>query len=271
MKPVELFHLGPQKTATTWFYKNLKTHPQVVTSPGDSIHYFDIHYYKGREWYENQFEKPSGNDQKYFDPTPGYIACELAPARIHAENPQARMIFVLRNPVDRAFSHYWHFKKKGGLDYPFSDALRYNEFYAMWLGPSLLGKRLEDMLALFKRDQLLPVIYEDIAARPAELYGDILEFYELDKTHHSPYLTEKVNVAGNRRNIPQRAIGKLGRTLNIENAPLISTLSGKAEYLKGIEPGLYNEFLSLCLSDIEKIESLLDINLSHWKQEKKAA
>lgn len=68
MTKVNFFHIGPQKSGTTWKYRAIKDHPQVETSPKDSVHYFNMHYHKGVDWYHDHF----ANRDKLviFDSTP---------------------------------------------------------------------------------------------------------------------------------------------------------------------------------------------------------
>lgn len=126
-----LFHIGPQKCGTTWIYENLKNHPQLRTSVIDSIHYFDIHYNKGIEWYLRQFTHGIGD--KFFDPTYTYIRSPLAAPRIAKKFPEAKFALSLRNPIERAFSHYWHEKKKRQINFKFEDALRNYDLFASWI------------------------------------------------------------------------------------------------------------------------------------------
>ena len=116
MKPVDIFHIGPQKTGTTWIYRCSREHPEIAVPPKDSIHYFDMFYPRGRGWYAEFFAdaKPG---QKLIDPTPSYIRSPLAAARIYEENPEAKIVLCLRHPIERAFSHYWHEKKRGRFNF----------------------------------------------------------------------------------------------------------------------------------------------------------
>ena len=119
----DIFYLGPPKTASTWLYQCMKEHPEVVTTNYDTVHYYDIFYSQGEEWYRDQFNKLKSENEKYFDATPSYIQTRCAVERLVRENPKAKIIIGLRNPIERAFSHYWHLKKKGMIKYDFSKVL----------------------------------------------------------------------------------------------------------------------------------------------------
>jgi len=102
---------GCQKTASTWLYRCFREHPEIYVPENDATHYFTMNYFQGLDWYRKIYQNNSG-EKVIGDTTPSYIRDFYAPARIAKYNPQAKIIFTFRNPIDRAFSHYWHEKKK---------------------------------------------------------------------------------------------------------------------------------------------------------------
>ena len=122
MRSVDVFHIGPQKAATTWVYRCLEEHLSIACPPTGSIHYYDIFYARGQDWYAQFFEE-ARPDQLLIDPTYTYIRSPWAPRRIVKDSPNAKIIFCLRNPIERAFSHYWHEKKKGKIAFDFEEGL----------------------------------------------------------------------------------------------------------------------------------------------------
>ena len=85
MKPVEIFHIGPQKTATTWVYRCLREHADIDSPATDAIHYFNIFYHRGRDWYASHFHSQS-RQKKRFDPSYSYFRSTVAAQRIYKEN-----------------------------------------------------------------------------------------------------------------------------------------------------------------------------------------
>lgn len=266
MKPVELFHIGPPKTATTWFYRCLSEHPEIATSSHDTIHYYDIHHHRGDDWYKSHF-KPHNEQQKLFDPTPSYLVSHRAPKRIKDDNPDAKFFFVLRHPIERAFSHYWHEKKFGVIQYDFKKVLDVFQLFESWLGMGLLADQLELWFEHFPQENFHFVLYEDIKNEPKDVFKNLAKHYGIDDNFVPEFIDKKINVAGPRMNVPQRAIAKLGRGLKMQDNKLVDQLSGKSEYIKGVEPEFYNQLLPYCMSDIERMEKILKIDLSHWKIE----
>lgn len=264
-KHISLFHIGPPKAATTWAYYNLKAHPQIATSPRDTVHYYDMHFHKGRDWYDDHFLLAK-EGQLLFDPTPSYILSDTAPRRIYQDAPDARFLICLRNPVDRAFSHYWHFKKKQVIDFQFSDLLKVYDFYDSWLGYGLLADKLERWLAFFPRDRFHIIPFEQIALDPQQTYADICAFCGIDADFAPQGLTNKINAAGPRHSFTGRMIKKVSRHLKLDHHPLAGRMMGKGEYMEGITPALRAELNKICLPDITRMEELLQHDLSHWKQ-----
>jgi hypothetical protein len=120
-----LFVAGAQKSGTTSLHRFLESHPDIFfPSTTQELHFFDIesNFRKGVEWYKEFFAGWTG--QRYVAQTsPMYMYEPAVPGRIAAVVPGARLAFILRNPIDRAYSHYWHEVRYGWETLPFRTAL----------------------------------------------------------------------------------------------------------------------------------------------------
>ena len=106
---------GAQKSGTTTLHWRLKEHPQVfIPDFPQEIHFFDDakNFERGLRWYEGLFAGWKGQ-RAVGQTSPLYLYAPEVPERIHAVLPDARFVFILRDPVDRAYAHYWHSVKKG--------------------------------------------------------------------------------------------------------------------------------------------------------------
>lgn len=122
--------IGAQKSGTTVLYRMLGPHPYVKRASQKEVHYFDHNFNKGLEWYRSHFSPQRlKNGQKIVtgEASPYYIAHSLAPERVARTVPQAKLIALLRNPVERAFSHYHFAVRKGREDLSFEEALKVEE------------------------------------------------------------------------------------------------------------------------------------------------
>ncbi len=102
-KKVDAFIIGAQKSATTALFSYLIKHPQIQGSSVKEIHYFDNYYEKGDQWYMSHF-KPSSRNKILLEATPRYLYFPEIAKRIYQFNPKAKLILMLRDPVDRAYS-----------------------------------------------------------------------------------------------------------------------------------------------------------------------
>jgi hypothetical protein len=118
----EFIIAGAQKSATTSLHYWLGQHPELVGSRPKEVCFFDrdLNYEKGISWYKKNFintRNPLGR-YKYFESTPEYLYRDYVPERIHQLNPKMKIVILLRDPVQRAFSAwsmYQFFKTKTKL------------------------------------------------------------------------------------------------------------------------------------------------------------
>lgn len=97
--------IGTQKGGTSSLYSALCQHPRILKAARKEVHFFDQYYGKGHQWYLDQFPDCLP-DQITGEASPFYMAHPLAAERIAGHCPDTKLIVVLRNPADRAISHY---------------------------------------------------------------------------------------------------------------------------------------------------------------------
>jgi hypothetical protein len=114
---------GAQKSGTTALYRYLAAHPDMDPPITKKLSFFDKNFHRGTQWYRLHFSaqsivpSTSGAADKHFtgESTAYYMFHPLAPKRIAETLPQTKIILLLRNPVDRAYSHY-QYKLRGGKE-----------------------------------------------------------------------------------------------------------------------------------------------------------
>lgn len=113
--------VGAQKSGTTSLYSLLSQHPELLPSKTKELHFFSggidseiDNYKKGFNWYQSHFPpvKEENEGKIAFEATPIYLFNPLVASRIKKALPNVKIIVMLRNPVDRAVSHYFHEKRK---------------------------------------------------------------------------------------------------------------------------------------------------------------
>jgi hypothetical protein len=198
--------LGAQKAGTTALYTYLRRHPQIGGPVFKEVSFFDRHYVNGERWYRAHM--PLRRSGLVGEASPGYLFHPLAPERVAQMLPRSRLIALLRNPADRAFSHYQHEVAFGREDLSFEEALACEDermegelermlrepayfSYPWWNYTYLARGRYADQLErwydAFPRDQLLVLFTDDLAADTAATYGRVLDFLGVEQHELESY------------------------------------------------------------------------------------
>lgn len=202
--------IGAAKCGTTSLYNYLIQHPQILPSSKKEVHYFDYYYHKGLIWYRSHFATQSEVEKrKEFkeqriitgESTPYYFAHPLSPERAHQLLPNAKLLCMLRNPVDRAISSYYN-QVRLGIEKikTFEEAIdkeqerikgheerlrndptfsSYEHKYFAYLRRSEYGYQIENWLKYFPREQILVIKSEDFYANPQPHFKKAIEFLNL--------------------------------------------------------------------------------------------
>lgn len=191
-----LFIVGAQKGGTTTLYETLKQHPQIFMPPIKEPHYFsrdrvivDRDLIVTKEHVYLQLFN-SGADCKFRgESSPSYLWHPDVPERIQKKSPDAKIIIILRDPIERAYSQYlmdildgvkplafYDFLKKRGR--PEDQAYGTGKLYVE------LGQYFEQVkryLNVFGQEQVLVLLFEDLKLNPIKLYSDIAFFLKIKK------------------------------------------------------------------------------------------
>jgi hypothetical protein len=218
--------IGCQKCGTTSLFHYLSQHPQLVPSFRKEVHYFDggldpsvDNYAKGEAWYRSNFplQRQLTAGQKVYEASPLYMFNPLAPQRIHALLPRARLIALIRNPTERAISHYFHTKRRDKEDLPILEAfLREQErlepviksgdyksevfMHKSYQSRGLYLGQLQRYLEYFSRDQILILTSEELFESPASCLKKLFDFIAVDADFTVRDVAAK-NVAGNKSQV----------------------------------------------------------------------
>lgn len=190
--------IGAQKAGTTSLYHYLIQHPHIDTAVTKEVHYFDMNYDKGKQWYIDQFPSLTVSYSHLTgEASPYYIFHPLAPSRIYEMMPRAKIIILLRNPIDRAFSHYHHNVRKRREPLNFEDAINQEEArlageleslkrepnyksvnyqHYSYLNRGIYVDQLQQWYELFPRDQILVINYEHFFGNLPRSMNDVTDF-----------------------------------------------------------------------------------------------
>jgi hypothetical protein len=119
--------VGGQRCGTSSLFKYLGAHPDCGASIRKESRFFTEYYHEGVDWYRSHFplrlQSVVGRNRIYFEATPDYLLDPRVPIRASRLLPDVRIIALLRDPVERAYSHYWHNRRLGTESLPFQEAL----------------------------------------------------------------------------------------------------------------------------------------------------
>lgn len=194
--------IGAQRSGTTSLYNYLAQHPDVLPPLGKEIHYFDLHYARGVRWYRGRFPFSHRLRRRALtiDASPYYLAHPLAPERAAQLLPEVKLVAVLRNPVDRAFSHYQHEVRDGRESLSFAEAIdreparlageqerlqrepsyySYNHHRYSYLRRGLYLEQLGRWVQHYPRSRLLVLQSEQLFREPAAVSAALYDFLGL--------------------------------------------------------------------------------------------
>jgi hypothetical protein len=230
--------IGTQRGGTTSLYRYLTAHPQVAPAFTKEIHYFDLNYRRGSRWYRAHFPL-EGTVRRTArvcgEASPSYLFHPLAAARAAQLVPAARLIVLLRNPVDRAFSHYLHQVREGLESLSFEDALgheperlageqerlirdqSYTGFsfvHYSYRARGTYADQLETWLSYFPRDQFIILSSEEFFRSPGATVRRVLSHLGVPDADLGPYRVYNPTDAGEMRPETRRVLEHFYRSHN---------------------------------------------------------
>lgn len=169
--------IGAQKAGSSWLWENLRCHPDLYLPDQKELHFFDRRYHRSLRTYASKFRDSGGRIKGEI--TPAYST--LTPDRIaliHSLMPDLRIVLLIRDPVERAWSHaLMHLLDKQEIRS--LEKVDPAEFYAHFTGDDSRGKGdylriLDNWTAFYAEEQVFVGFFEDIRTRPEGLFRDVL-------------------------------------------------------------------------------------------------
>ena len=285
---VDFIGVGVPKAGTTWVSQCLKEHPQICLSRPKEINFFNKNYsfysknkswnyHYGIDWYKKHFihcqqKQIKGEFSVY------YFYDQEAPRLIYDNFPDVKIIIVLRNPIDRLYSHYLHAKLKGLPS--FEEIIRKEKDF---VEQGFYYRYIKNYLEYFSKDRILVMIYEDMKKSPLSFIQRIYNFLGVDYNYTPDSLNNIINPTApkafslrfgymkfsekmNNKIMlsPFVKLIKLTR-LNLVTRRIINDLGKKQTKYKEICPETRSELRKIYLPQIKKIEKLISRDLNFWQ------
>ncbi|KAI8794060.1 bifunctional heparan sulfate N-deacetylase/N-sulfotransferase 3 [Biomphalaria glabrata] len=201
--------VGPQKTGTTALYSFLSQHPDIVSNLPTPKHFEEIqffntnNYYLGLDWYMDFFPQPDKpNTTLLFEKSANYFESDLAPKRVAALLPRAKIIVILMNPAKRAYSWYQHMRNHNdptALNHTFYEVVSASDMASQnlralhnrCLTPGLYAQHLVRWLDFFPAKQIHLVDSDELRNDPVNVMHLIQKFLHvqnyMDYSQHLRY------------------------------------------------------------------------------------
>lgn len=177
--------LGAMKCATTSLHHYLDLHPEICMSRERGLNAFlEENLPRGLDWYRSHFDQRA---RIRGDTSPRYTNAPLDPgvaSRMRQLLPDARLVYLVRDPVERMVSHYTHYVASGYESRPAAEALldlRSGPERNPYLSRSLYWMQLREYLGHYPRSQLKVIYYEDLRDRGRDTLREIFRFLEVDE------------------------------------------------------------------------------------------
>ncbi len=232
--------IGAQKAGTTALYRYLYEHPQVNTSNQKELHFFDYKHQGDYTLLHSHFVQQA-TELIRGECTPIYLYWKDSIKNIYQYNPNIKLIIILRNPINRAYSHWNMEYQRNAKPLSFSNAIRIEKHRLekslnsqhrvySYIDRGMYYKQLQDVLNFFPIHQLLILKFEQFRDEQEKYLKKVFDFLEVD-AYSGPF-------------------------------PLIGK---KRQYSSGIPQKDKKYLFKTFKKDIESLEKLLDWNCSDWK------
>jgi len=237
--------IGAQKSGTSSLYYYLSQHPYLIPPSQKEVHFFDgglnpnvDNFNKGQAWYQSHFplKRHNRNNQKAFEASPLYIFNPLAPQRISELIPEVKLVAILRNPMERAISHYFHEKRRGLESLSIMEALLAEEerlkpvndkqdyksdifIHHTYKSRGLYHEQMKRYLEYFPMSNILVINSETFFTQPDDTLRRVFQFVGVD-TEFAVHDLKPRNVGSNRTDIDPSVFEYLENYFQFHNQEL---------------------------------------------------
>jgi len=176
-----LIIIGAQKCGTTSLHYYLDSHPEISMSKQKELNFFikDLGWENGLSWYESRF---SGKTKIYGESSPGYTyypLCKGVAERMYSIIPQAKLIYVVRDPLERIVSQYIDRVKDGKITKPLNEELL-SEGNDIYIKTSSYYYQLNEFLKFYPPKSILVLLSDDLLNKREETLKKVFQFLNVN-------------------------------------------------------------------------------------------
>jgi hypothetical protein len=205
--------IGAQKCGTTSLHYYLDQHPEISMARAKELNFFVARgtWTKGLDWYAAQFDAGAPVRGESSPAYTNYPVHGGVPARMHSVVPNAKLVFLARDPIERIVSQYVHDYSAGKVDRPLAEVLADGISTHPYVLRSRYFLQLEQYLAFFPREQILVLAQEDLLNDRPPTMRQVFEFLEVDDSFYHPKFEQLKHRTSNDR----RRKTRLGRAVSL--------------------------------------------------------
>jgi hypothetical protein len=269
--------IGAQRCGTTLLDSILRAHEEVyLPAHRKELHYFDAHFERGVDWYQRFFpgEREARRYRAMGEVTPDYLFDPAAPSRIAAILPECRLIVMLRNPVERAFSGYLHHVRSFGERRSFAQFIEEQRdatergFYA---------RQIKRYLGIFPAEKMHIMLSEEVFQNPEAELVSLARFLRLSRPWKNPASLVQRRV--NPGDVPyfqmafyySRRFGEvlsgwgLDQVVDLAKRMGIPSIFGKRRQASGMPAAIHERLQDLYEPHVLELEGLLRRRIDVWR------
>jgi hypothetical protein len=257
--------VGAARAGTTWIARNLAEHPDVFLPRKKELHFFDRHFQDGVPVYEAEFEGWSGQSA-IGEITPQYFHNEVVATRIKELVPSVKLLFCLRNPIDRAYSHYW--KSKASFPDPtnatFEEKL---DTLPEIINVGYYFDHLQRYIMLFPGEQIHILLFDELEEQPGKVLREMYSFLNVDPTFTPALMNQKINAGASQGNLGKsKLLWYLYRLFNRAGVHQVAKSLEKAntQELPPMLPETRQKLAKIYRDQVRQLEDLIKRDLSCW-------
>lgn len=236
-----LFIIGAMKSGTTSLHYYLSLHPEISMAKEKEPHLFERHWcpensdkwQEKLQWYASLFKEKKIRGESSTGYTM-YPDRPNIPQRIHSLVPDAKLIYLVRHPVDRIISHYLHNVSRGYTQAHSVEAFLFEDKQNYPLLVSSYGLQLEQYLKYFSNSQILVVRFSDLQQHRLQTLRKIFNFLDIDPSFSHPEFQKVFNVSPIDAKRPEVSLA------------------------------LKNKIAAIFQEDIKKLERMTGLDFSDW-------
>jgi sulfotransferase family protein len=191
MQDIDFLIIGATKSATTWLQRSLQA-DSLVSMPDPELHYFSREFDRGDSWYLSQFP-PNAPSRTAGEKSNSYLESSEAADRIASKLPNVKLLVQLRSPVERAYSDYCMWYRRGEVG---RDIERYldpcSSRSARFVNLGFYGRQVQAYYDRFPHENIMVCFYENIQNSPEQQLTTVRTFLGLPATESASFIQARV-------------------------------------------------------------------------------